>query len=204
MKQKTLLLIIVLGLIVTGLVIFFIQLRSRVSGPQPQPLTLKEKARPSETLITYTDPAGFEFSYPDNLSISKAEIEDPKIYTDLEIYSKDVSGSIKIKIADTKIATLSAWLKDNNIPDSNAPKETKLGNLKALEVKTNDRLMLGALDQGVLFTVEMPRVEEDFWMKVYDKVASGFTFVTPEETATSGTSDSSASDVQFEGEEVIE
>src|SRR3989344_292397 len=205
MKQKnTLLRVIVLGLVVIGLVIFFIQLRNRASGPQVEPISIKEKAKPSETLITYTDPAGFEFSYPDNLSISKTEIEDPKVYTDLEVYSKDVSGSIKLKIADTKIATLSAWLKDNGIPESNTPKETKLGNLKALEVKTNDRLMLGALDQGVIFTVEVPLVEEDFWMKVYEKVISGFSFVSAEDAAATGTSNSSCSDVIFEGEEVVE
>lgn len=181
------------------------QLRGKVSGPeQVEPLSVKDAATPSETVIEYTDPAGFGFSYPDNLSISKAEIEDPNVYTDLQIYSKDVSGSIKLKISDTKIATLSAWLKDNGIPTSNTPKETKLGNLTALEVKTNDRLMLGALDQGVLFTVEVPRIEEEFWMKAYEKLIAGFGFVAPETTSTSANSDLSGSDIIFEGEEVVE
>lgn len=181
------------------------QLRNKVSGPeQIEPLSVKDAATPSETVIEYTDPAGFGFSYPDNLSITKAEIEDPNVYTDLQIYSKDVSGSIKLKISDTKIATLSAWLKENGIAKSNTPQEKKLGNLKAWEVKINDRLMLGALDQGVLFTVEVPRVEEDFWMKVYEKLITGFAFVAPEPATTTTTSASSDSDVIFEGEEVVE
>lgn len=153
-----------------------------------------EKTTPSETYIEYTDPAGFNFSYPDNLSISKAEIEDPSTYTDLEIFSKDVNGSLNLKIADSNFASLDDWLKANQIPPSTLTKEANLGDLKALEVKTADRLLLGSLDEGVLFTIELPLIEEDFWMKVYNRLLTAFTFVSPY----------SSTDVTFEGEEIVE
>ena len=74
-----------------------------------------------------------------------------------------------------------------------------------MEIKTADRLMLGAIDQGVLFTIEMPLIEEDFWIKVYNKVVSEFTFNSPDSQSTSAGGISSSSDeVIFEGEEVVE
>mgnify|MGYP001564909481 CR=1 FL=1 len=153
---------------------------------------------PSGTFINYADPAGFVFSYPDNLSITKNETTDSD-YADITLSSKDASGSLNLKIADSKFKTLDEWLKLNKAAAKEEPKEVKLGNLKAMEVKTSDRLYLGALDQGVLFTIEMPLIEEDFWMKVYEKVISGFSFTSPETVATGA-----GSEVIFEGEEVVE
>lgn len=163
-----------------------------------------QEINPSQTFIEYEDPSGFSFSYPDNLSISKEEVVDTQTYTDLQLFSKDVSGSLKLKIADSKFKTLDDWLKANQIPSSNTPKEVNLGNLKALEVKTSDTLMLGALDQGVLFTIQVPLLEEDFWMKVYEKVLSGFTFIPANAGTSAVTTASQGEDVTFEGEEVVE
>ena len=134
------------------------------------------------------------------MSIEKNEETDDSTYADLQLFSKDVSGSLSLRITDTKLKTLDDWLKESSV--SSAPAQKQLGNLKALEVKTNDRLMLAAIDQGVLFSIEVPLIEQDFWMKVYDKVLTDFTFAAPE-TITAGVSDSSG-EVVFEGEEVVE
>ena len=204
MKKKTLLLIaLVAGLIVWGVLISN-QQKKLLSGPQSNSPATAEEIKPSNTFIDYTDPAGFSFSYPDNLSISKAETEDPDTYADLQLFSKDISGSLTIKITDSKITSLDDWLKANKIPSSNTPIEKKLGNLKALEVKTTDRLLLGALDQGVLFTIELPLIEQDFWMKVYNRLLPDFTFASPVANNSQGISNSSSEDVIFEAEEVVE
>lgn len=181
-------------------------------SPNISPVTKEKKeTKPSETFIEYTDPAGFSFSYPDNVSISNvasddsADMIDPNSYADLQLFSKDVSGSINIKIADSKFKTLNDWLKANDIPNTNKPSDKTLGSLKAFEVKTSDRLMLAAIDQGVLFTVEMPLVEQDFWSRVYDKVLADFSFAVPETTTITGAASAVSSDeIVFEGEEVIE
>lgn len=163
----------------------------------------KGKIEPSTTFIEYVDPVGFSFSYPDNLSIEKLTTEDPSTYTDLQLYSKDVNGSLNIKIVDSKLKSLDEWVKQEKATASS--KEVKLGNLDAKEATTSDRLMLGALDQGVLFTVDMPLLEQDFWGLVYQKVISGFTFVSPETIIQDGVSANSGGDeVIFEGEEVVE
>lgn len=202
MKKKVIiLLVLILGLAVLGIKLFFRQTKKPLSNPQANVTQVKE-IKISETDIEYTDPAGFSFSYPDNLSIVKAEIEDANTYADLQLFSKDVSGSVKIVISDSKFKSLDDWLKANQI--SLTPKEVKLGSLKAVEVKTNDRLLLGALDQGVLFTIELPLIEESFWMKVYNKIVSEFKFISPDTNASQGGADASLSDVTFESEEVVE
>lgn len=204
MKAKTFfLLTLAAGTI--GLVLFGLMLLRPKSNSANAPIDLpeaKKETLPSETFIEYTDPAGFTFSYPDNLSIEKNEVVDANTYADLQLFSKDVSGSLSLRITDSKFKSLADWLKASEIPSTNTPSEKKLGELKALEVKTNDRLMLAALDQGVLFSLEVPLIEQDFWMKVYEKVLADFTFAPPE-TAAAGVSNSS-DEIVFEGEEVVE
>lgn len=201
---------LVLGLIFVGVFLFFLRQQDPPQDGEPDLIETAKEIKPSETFIDYADPAGFSFSYPDNLSIENnasedsSDLIDPNAYADLQLFSKDVSGSLSIKIADTKLKSLDEWLKANNIPETTIPAEKKLGDLKALEVKTNDRIMLASLDQGVLFTVDMPLLEPDFWTKVYDKVLADFAFAAPETTNTASVSNASADEVIFEGEEVVE
>lgn len=166
--------------------------------PQPKTATL------SETLKEYQDPSGFSFTYPDNLSITKEDIEDNNTYADLQLSSKDKNGSLILKIIDSEFTTSDEWLAANKKATVGEPKEVKLGNLKAFEIKTSDRLLLAALDQKILFTIEIPLVEEGFWMKVYNKILTGFTFELPENTTTSTNTNTTPDDVIFEGEEVVE
>lgn len=172
---------------------------SKTALTNPQSITQK-KTQPSQTLKEYQDPVGFSFNYPDNLSLAKNEIEDSSVYSDLQLFSKDISGSLNLKIADSRFASLGDWLKSNKIASASA-KETSLGNIKALEAKLSDRLILAVLDQGVLFTIEMPALEQDYWRQVYNQVLASFSFSSPE--VSQGPS-SSTNDVTFEAEEVVE
>lgn len=212
MSRKTLILIVVSGLLIVGVIGFFIlnPNKSKLSLNAPE---MKEEVTPSSTFIDYADPAGFSFSYPDNVSIANRISEnedsavDPDAYADLQLFSKDKSGSINLRIADTKFKTLEEWKKENGITEGVQGSEKMLGQIKASEFKTSDRLFLASIDQGVLFTVEMPLVEEAFWSEVYNKVISGFVFEVPEvEVASAGgaTAVSSGDEVVFEGEEVVE
>lgn len=201
MTKKTFLLLI---LAILGIGVIFLVYRPKptlITSPQ---LT-KTAVSPSTTLKSYTDQAGFSFNYPDNLSLKSNEPQSPTVYADIELTSKDVVGSLTLKISDTNFASVVEWLQANN-PSSQTPKEVKLGNLKALEITAEERLLLGAIDQGVLFTIEMSLKEEkDFWMNVYSKILADYAFVQPAADSTASQGEvSSASDVVFEGEEVVE
>ena len=205
MNKKTFILAIVLLSIVT-VIITLLSNRPKNSLSSPQSLTLVKQSKivqPSETSIDYTDPSGFSFSYPDNLSIAKNEV-DNNSYADLILSSKEVNGSLNLKISDSKFKSLEEWVKLNEKATVGTPRDVTLGKLKAVEIVTTDRLLLGSLDQGIFFDIEIPLVEKEFWMKVKDKITTNFSFVSST-TATSGsTAVSSESDVSFEGEEVVQ
>lgn len=190
------------GLIILALILNPFKQNTLQSGSVSNQLEIAASVTPSKTLKTYTDPSGFSFSYPDNLSLLNNELKDANSYAELQLTGSGVEGSLVLKIADSKLASLDEWIKTNKNASSEVPKEVKLGNLKALEIKNNNKLLLGALDQGILFTIEVPLSEKDFWMDVYTKVIADFSFVPPS-TAGSSTGEGSSSDVTFDGEEVV-
>lgn len=201
-NKKTILLLGLIVILVIGIAwVISFRPQKPLTSPKLTQQEIQNKISPSETLIEYNDAAGFAFSYPDNLSIVKNELEDNITFADLQLSSKDISGSLNLKITESKLTSLDEWLKSNKITQT--PKEVKLGSLKATEVKLNDRLILASLDQGVLFSIEMPLIEEDFWLKVYEDILTNFSFTAPESVASQANT-ALTNDVSFEGEEVIE
>jgi len=152
-----------------------------------------EKITASNTFKEYPDPSGFTFSYPDNLTITNNKVTDDSTYSDIQLSSNGVNGSLSIKITDSKFKTIDDWIKLNK----GVSKEKQLGNIKAIEIETQDRLFLAALDNGIFFDIEVPLIEKEFWRKVYKEVLGSFTFALPEDVE-------AVSDVTFEGEEVVE
>lgn len=197
MNRRIILAVVIVVLLAIA-ALFLFRGGQKASLTNPISLSIQKAPKPSETYIEHSDPSGFSFSYPDNLSLTKNDV-DENTYADLLLSSNEVSGSLALKIADSKFKSLDEWAKLNK----GTTKQVKLGNLDAQEIKTPDRLLLGALDQGILFTIEMPLIEEDFWMKVYSKILSDFSFVTPD-TGVSEGSTTSSEDIIFAGEEVVE
>lgn len=203
MVKKALLLSFGTGLII--LIVWVLVLNRPVNKVSTEPIQISNnvenaKIEPSENLKVHTDVSGFSFSYPDNLSLENKEIEDDSVYANLQLFTPSVSGSLNLKISDSKFKTIGEWVKTNSLGE--APKEKKLGSIAGVELKLKDRLLFGSIDQGILFTIEMPLVEEDFWMKVYEKILADFTFVA--QSAEGNSSGGSSGDVTFEGEEVVE
>ncbi len=194
-KKTVILLLIAVGLVVGVILVLLNPKKSLLSTPQTKQET-KTQISPSQTLKSYSDPSGFTFSYPDNLSLVNNDPKDNSIYADIQLTAKGVEGSLAIKIVDSKVNSLDDWVKTTK--STQAPKEVKLGILKALEITSEDKLLLGSIDQGVLFTMEIPK--KDFWMTVHDQVLADFSFAPPPVSLGSGSSDS----VVFEGEEVAE
>lgn len=206
MRKKILLLLgLSLGIIAVVLVLNPIRDKSPLTSPglNQQEAALRPGV-PSETSQTYTDPSGFSFSYPDNLSLLNNELKDENSYAELQLAANGVAGSLVLKISDSKFKTIDDWIKTIKSPQT--PKEVKLGTLNAMEVGTGDKLLLGALDQGILFNIEVPLNEDrDFWMDVYNKILSEFTFVSPTANAVDQQDNvSSPDEVSFEGEEVVQ
>lgn len=196
-NKKIAVLILVIGAVGLGIwAVFFNKPKNTYTSPVS--IETKKVIKPSETFTQYSDPSGFTFSYPDNLSIKKNDTDD-STYADLVLSSSEVSGSLSLRVVDSKYKTLDDWVNLNKKAAKDAPKEVFLGKLKGLELTTADRLYFGALDQGILFTIEMPAIEQDFWMKVYSKVLADFSFTPPVAAG-----DTSSGDVSLEEEQVVE
>lgn len=205
MKKKTIfLLIIFLLLAVAGYFIFNPFKQKDLKSP----ISLNQKSAEitvSKTLKNYADPSGFSFNYPDNLSILNNELKPDSSYAELQLTASSISGSLVLKIEDTKLKSLDAWAKASTATSSAAPKEVMLGTLKAQEVEKDGKLTLGALDQGILFTIEIPISEnKEFWTETLNIVIADFSFAQPQAQEASQDTTSSASDVSFDGEEVVE
>lgn len=199
-SKKIILGFALVGIFITGILVLnpFKQ-KSSLLSPLTGLSKEEKKVIPSETLKAYEDPAGFTFSYPDNLSIVKNDPENDSTYADIQLVSKGVNGNLSIKISDSKFKNLDEWLNLNK--GATVPKEVSLGSLKGMEVKLGDRVLLGSLDKGVFFDIEIPLIEEDFWTKVYKQVLANFSFVQPDNAQSV---DAPQNDVSFEGEEVVE
>ncbi|MBI4038424.1 hypothetical protein HY384_00540 [Candidatus Daviesbacteria bacterium] len=198
MNKKTILLLLLtlVAIVFVGKMLLFSTVKKNPLSPFADAAN-KTQILPSKTMKLYTDPAGFTFNYPDDLSLAKNEILDPNFYTDIQLTSKEIEGSLFLKISDTKFANLDEWLKSKQIAASSVT-ETKLGNLLARQFQLQDKIMVATLDQGVLFTLEIP--ENEYWMSVFEKVAADFSFSQPEQDI----ENSSTGEVIFEGEEIVE
>lgn len=165
--------------------------------------------KPSQKTKEYTDPSGFKFNYPEDVTVEKKETKDNNIYSKLQISSLKTQGKIDISVEKSNLTQVAGWFKNNlNIPTSSEIKKTKLAELEARQFETKDQLTTLALDQGALFKIIVNiDKNKDFWLNVNEKIISTFSFVNPEVNKTISTPNNDAAnseDVVFEEEEIVE
>lgn len=155
---------------------------------------------PSKTLKVYTDSTGFSFKYPQDVQVSKKDTtNDATAYANLEISSSQAKGSISVKILDTELKSIDDWFLENNYTST---KEIKIGELFGKEANMNNKITAAALDQNVLFTIEVASQNKKYWVDVYQTMLSSFNFVS-QQAPLSVVSDSYPDDIVLE-EETLE
>lgn len=202
--------IIIIGIIAVGaigasLYIFRSQKTvSPISKPQENTKIVIEN-QPSKTLKDYTDDAGFSFKYPEDVVVTKKDANDPNAYSHLELTSDQTKGSISIKITDSKFKSVDDWFRQNKLIQSlRNKKEIKIGEISGSEIQVDNKLLAAALNQEVLFTIEVDSQNQKYWLSVYENMLSTFDFVpkTTSDTVDQPLDDSNA-DAVLE-EETIE
>ena len=165
--------VIVVIIAVFGGLFFSLQNQKTSSSiiPTPQAISTQQAAPVSNA--TYTDDSGFSFLYPQNVTIAKQETKDPLVYSDLKLTSPGLLQATEVKVVDTKFTTPQQWIAQNAA--SLEVKDITLGKLSGKEVRSKDKIIAVAIDQGVLFTIESPKVHES----IYNTIVSSFTF-TPQ------------------------
>lgn len=160
--------------------------------------------QPSKTFKEHFDNSGFNFKYPDDVQVGKIEIKDDITYSNLELTSNQVKGKILIKIVDTQLKSVDDWFAGDNFMQGNK-KEIKIGEISGVQLQMDNKILAAAINQKILFTIEVDEQSSKYWQSVYAVVLSTFSFVPQGESVQSQEQslDDSSSDVVLE-EEIVE
>ncbi len=201
MKNPNVLRFVGLGFVVllVALGIFFVSLvKKQEQVPLKQNISIEAEKVPSLTTKTYADDSGFTFIYPDDITVSKKESTDSAMYASLIATSSAVPGELTLQVADTKIASIDAWIDKNFQGASLVKKETAFGNMSGREVSLENATTVAAIYQGILFRLDsilQDKKDASYWQKVNQIILSDFSFVAPQAaTATSSDAASSGGD----------
>lgn len=173
------------------------------------PVEQAEQRKKETALKEYSDPSGYRFLYPSNLSIVvENKADDPEIYSSLKIKPSTGVGTITINVNTTNLKSLDEWVKANKIPlTSPSIKRIKLADIDAYQLPIQTQLVTGAYDQGALFVILITEPENQALLSAYEKIISSFSFYQPvasEDSATTEPAPDHSSIVDTESEEVIE
>lgn len=211
MQKSKKILIILAGIVILGVIGGLLWFRSRQTEDKvvsPMEETSEITPTPAKTqLLIWNDQAGFTFQYQPGININKHD-EDQENYAHLDLFMDSKEGSVKILASDTEYKTIEEWAtKDKKNSQTGAQRtETTLSGKPAMKVTFADTqgTMVGVIDEGILFTIELVPDQEGFWQKVFDQTISSFTLVYPTAAPSSqGTGSGDGSDV-IEEEEIVE
>ncbi|MBI4999407.1 hypothetical protein HZB97_01400 [Candidatus Gottesmanbacteria bacterium] len=202
-EKKKILIIGGVGIIlVLGLAVFFVvqKKKTAIVSPIQPPGILEEKE--AETLLTYKDEAGFEFKYPENLTIKDISGADQSVYSSLEISSSQHEGKMAIKIVDTLFTSVDAWLKSKEASGAGVAREITLAGMEGAQIQFANprRLVTIVIDEGIMYFFESLLDEAEYWNKIHNNIVSSFTLTETQTPAPQG----GGEEVIYEEEEVIE
>ncbi|MCX6724910.1 MAG: hypothetical protein NTV20_02305 [Candidatus Shapirobacteria bacterium] len=205
MKKKVLIIISVLVLIAIGVFVFLYQ---KPSSGLVSPLT-NQKTESEAKLLAWEDPAGFKFSYPEEIKINNHP-EDEENYAHLELTSSSHAGSILVWMKDTNYKNIQDWVKKENATESAQVFDSDLGGHPAqkLAFTSPQKMVTATLDGNVIVLIEV-YPEDQWWNQIYNQILSGFEFIplqgeiTPSQTSGSS-GQGNGGGIIDEGEEIIE
>jgi len=198
------LLMIIGGVIVLLLPAIIIAIRIKKSSSIVSPVT-GPTVESEVKLTTWEDPAGFSFSYPENIAIDPHE-EDKENYAHLELTSpSDSEGKIIIWVKETDYTDIEDWVEEASRDVQVLDTELDGEPAKKIAYSDPQKLVTAAIDIDALVLIEMTPDDQDYWQAVYDQILKSFTFIPLEGEATTAPAPAESSGgIIEEPEEVIE
>lgn len=198
---------LLLGLLGAGVYMYFFQKNTTptdvVTGDAlPSPT-------PAMTLLSWDDPAGFTMQYPADVTVNKHE-EDMVNYAHVELTHQAHPGSIVIWVKDLPkgVTNTVTWSKQAATPSSAISFDTTLGDQPAQKIlvsQTPKTMSVGAVYDGVLWTVEATLADDVYWQRVYDAITQSFVFKpVAGQPQSAGAALPAANDYAVDEEEVLE
>jgi len=195
---------LVIGGILSGGYLLWIRNRSvpakHLAVPIPTPAQL----------LTWNDPNGFTFQYPEGLSINKHD-EDKENYAHLEFTHPDHAGNLIVWGKDPArgVTDAAGWVKNEKRFTGASVLDTQLGGqvAKKIMIEGITRIVVsGAVYDTILWSVEAKLEDAKFWTDVHTTITDSFSFVSVKEPGSEATSEP-ASVVETQAadeEEVVE
>lgn len=180
---------------------------------QRAPASVSEQQTPSPTpvqLLTWNDPNGFTFQYPDRLSVNKHD-EDKENYAHIEFTHPEHPGKLIIWGKDpTKgVTDLASWVKNEKRFTGASVLDTEVGGQAGKKVMIDGvtkMLVVGTLYDGIVWTAEATLEDGPFWTDVLTSITDSFKFTSVREPGSAAASETApvVDDVAVDEEEVIE
>ena len=171
-KKNWLVLGLILGVIFIAGGIFLIFNPLERNSSLINPLIQNEEGA---NLKTWEDPAGFQFSYPEGITIDNHE-EDEENYAHLELTEKNHPGKILIWMKDKVEKNLEVWAANQTGNPQVFDSELAGQPAKKLAFSLPQKLVTAAFDQEVIILVEV-FPEDEWWQETYQQVIDSFELI---------------------------
>lgn len=170
-----------------------------------QSIPIEQTSVPTPTpvrLLTWNDPNGFIFQYPEGLLINKHD-EDNENYAHIEFTHPNHPGKIIIwgKDIPANVTDVTSWLKSDTRFAGASILDTEMGGQPAKKVimaATPQVLVVGAVYDNIVWSVEATLGEPEFWTNTLTSITNSFTFATAKSEVVA------TEDASVDEEEVVE
>ena len=199
---------ILVGLVIGGIVSggYLLWIRN-------QSVPIEQAATPTPTpapLLTWNDPNGFTFQYPEGLSVNIHD-EDKENYAHLEFSHPDHPGKLIVWGKDPVrgVTDTAGWVKNEKRFTGAGVLDTEMGGQKAAKVIVDGVtriLVSGTVYDSIVWSVETTLEDADFWSKVHTTITDSFIFVSVKEPGSQAVSEPAAAEETqaADEEEVVE
>lgn len=158
--------------------------------------------------ITWKDPLGVSFSYPNDAIIDKHD-EDKENYMHIEITSATHSGGLVLWAKDLPkgVTDVSSWAKKETAATTGVIIDTTLGKIDAKKIlRGTDAVSIGVVYDGLLFEIDGSLDTGGYWKEVLETAISSYIFYPIERDSPASAGSASSSDAvgSFDEEEVLE
>lgn len=177
-KNKAIIVSVVIVALTIATAFYILNSEKTTSNTYKQAPIASEK-QPSKILKEYIDDSGFSFKYPDDVQVGKIEINDSITYSNLELTSSQAKGRILIKVADTQLKSIDEWFSEEGLKRN--IEEIKIGEISGSQLQMDDKIIAAAINQNILFTIEVDTQGYKYWQSVYNTILSSFSFVSQKE-----------------------
>lgn len=177
---------LLIGSIVSGGYLWWI--KNRQAKPVVSQELVSQNTPTPVRLLTWNDPNGFIFQYPEGLSIDKHD-EDKDNYAHIEFTHPDHPGKIIIwgKDIPANVTDVTSWVKGDTRFVGAGILDTEMGGQPAKKIiatGTPQVLVVGAVYDNIVWSVEATLGEPEFWTSVLTSITNSFTFMTSKSDVT--------------------